>query len=192
MRRWTVLFAAIVFAFAGIQARSGDDSHLALVPWKVLEPGAERIETPLVLFWVPASREELRRSELLTSDDLLLFSSQCVAMRVVRSDDYAMLERLGVDSELPVAILTDGAVHVLRRVDNEHGALSIAEVEEMVREELDERASSAEETLDDARVKADAGEVDAAVALYTRVWEQRCVCPRQGKDAQKALKKLKK
>jgi hypothetical protein len=61
----------------------------------------------------------------------------------------------------------------------------------MVREELDRRAAEAEETLDAAREKADAGETDAAIVLYRAVWEQRCVCPRQARDASRALRKLK-
>ena len=190
MRRRLFPVATIALVLAGTAAWGGEDPHLALVPWKVLEPD-QKPKTPLVLFWIPASPEELRRSELLTSDDLLLFSSHCVAMRVVRSNDYSLLESLHADGELPMALLTDDSLRVLRVVESEHGTLSTAAVEEMVREELDERAAAAESLLDDAREKADAGEIDAAVAIYTTVWEQRCVCPRQGKDAQRALKKLK-
>jgi hypothetical protein len=62
----------------------------------------------------------------------------------------------------------------------------------MVREELDRRVSEAEALLDQAREKADAGDTDAAIAIYRAVWERRCICPRQGRDAQRALKKLKK
>lgn len=191
MRRCLFTVTAIALVLAGGKARAAEPPHVSLVPWKVLEPGEPNIESPLVLFWIPASREELRRSELLTSQDLLLFSSQCVAMRVVRTDDYALLDRLDAQGELPMALLADGSLRVLRSVEGEDGALSATAVEEMVREELGERASAAETLLDRARDKADAGEIDDAVAIYTAVWEQRCVCPRQGKDAQRALKKLK-
>jgi hypothetical protein len=34
--------------------------------------------------------------------------------------------------------------------------------------------------------------VAAAATLYRSVWEERCICPRQGRDAKKALKKLRK
>ncbi|HJQ40782.1 MAG TPA: hypothetical protein VKB93_26895 [Thermoanaerobaculia bacterium] len=190
MQRWVRWAAALALALTGIQASPGDSPHLSLVPWKVVEPGDD-VQAPLVLFWIPASRDEVRRSELLTSDELTLYSSQCVAMRVVRSDDDAMLVKLEAGEALPVAILTDGEGHVLGRVDNEEGALVVAAVEELVREELDHRVSAAETMLDEARTKAEAGAIDAAIALYQSVWEQRCVCPRQGRDAQRALKKLK-
>lgn len=190
MQRWVRWAAALALALTGIEASPGESPHLSLVPWKVVEPGDD-IRSPLVLFWIPASRDEVRRSELLTSDELTLYSSQCVAMRVVRSDDDAMLVKLEAGEALPVAILTDGEGHVLGRVDSDEGALAVAEVEEMVREELDHRVSAAETMLDEAGTKAEAGAIDEAIALYQSVWEQRCVCPRQARDAQRALKKLK-
>jgi hypothetical protein len=189
MQRCARIAAALAFVFAGSEVRPDNGSHVSLVPWKVLEANAPA--SPLILYWIPATREELRKSELLTSDDLTLYASQCVAMRVVRADDRAMLVKLEVDSALPVAILADGEGNVIARIDGEGRALDVFEVEEMVREELDRRASLAEEMLDDAREKADGGEVAAAVELYRTVWEQRCVCPRQGRNAARALKKLK-
>jgi hypothetical protein len=190
-RRCAAWIASIAIALTWADVLPGDDDHLSLVPWKVIEPGAELDPAPLVLFWVPASREEMRRSELLTSDELTLYSSQCVSMRVIRIDDYAMLDRLGVDSALPVAVLTDAEMNVLARA-GENGALSVADVESMVRDELEDRAEAAEASLDDARRKVEDGDVDAAIELYREVWEQRCVCPRQARAAQRALKRLQK
>jgi hypothetical protein len=190
MQRWVRWAAALALALTGIEASPGESPHLSLVPWKVVEPGDD-VRAPLVLFWIPASRDEVRHSELLTSDELTLYASQCVAMRVVRSDDDAMLVKLEAGEALPVAILTDGEGHALARVDSEEGALVVAEVEEMVREELDHRVTAAEAMLDEARTKAEAGAIDDAIALYRSVWEQRCVCPRQARDAQRALRKLK-
>lgn len=185
MRRSSAWIASIAFMLTGASTLAGGDGHPSLVPWKVIEPGAPVERSPLVLFWVPASREELRRSELLTSDELTLYSSQCVAMRIVRLDDHALLDRLGVRDALPAVVLSDGN-GVLRR----SGASSVAEVEAMVREELFDRAASAEVRLDQAREKAESGDTDAAIKLYAEVWEQRCVCPRQGRAAGRALRKL--
>jgi hypothetical protein len=190
MKRWVRWALALALAFTGIDALPGDPPHLSLVPWKVVEPDDD-LRAPLVLFWIPASRDEVRHSKLLTSDELTLYSSQCVAMRVVRSDDQATLVKLDAGDTLPVAILADAEGHILARVDNEQGMLVVEDVEEMVREELDHRVSAAETLLDDAREKAEAGAIDEAIALYRSVWEQRCVCPRQARDAQRALKKLK-
>ncbi len=183
MRRCLSWIASIAIALAAL---ADDDAHPSLVPWKVIEPGAPREASPLVLFWVPASRDELRRSDLLTSDELTLYSSHCVAMRIVRLDDTETLHRLAIDGELPVAVLTDAEGNVLARSP----ATSAVEVEAIVREELHDRAEEAEAMLDDAREKADDGELAAAIAIYRLVWTQRCVCPRQGRTAQKALRRL--
>lgn len=190
MLRWARWVAALALALTGIDPLPGDTPHLYLVPWRILETG-EDLRAPLVLFWIPASRDEVRHSDLLTSEELTLYSSQCVAMRVVKSDDGTMLDKLDVDGTLPEAVLTDGEGHVIARVRSEQGSLLVDEVEDMVRDELDRRISEADTLLDDAREKADAGDVDEAITLYRAVWERRCICPRQARDAQRALKKLK-
>ena len=190
MHRWVRWVAALALAFTGVDVQPGDAPRLSLVPWKVFERGDE-IHAPLVLFWIPATRDEVRRSELLTSDELTLYSSQCVAMRVVRFDDEVMMAKLGVEAPLPVAVLADGDGRVIAHVDGEQGSLEASEVEDMVHEELDRRLTEADTLLDHAREKAEAGAIDEAIALYREVWEQRCFCPRQARDAQRALKKLK-
>lgn len=188
MRRWTQWAAALTLVLTGMDALPGENSHVSLVPWKLLEPGQEN-RSPLTVFWIPASRDELRRSELLTSDELTLYSSRCVAMRVVRFDDWPTLDKLDVEGTLPVVVLADANGEVIARVNGEQGM--VGDVEEMVRDEIDRRTNEAEAVLDEAREKADAGETDAAISLYRSVWDRRCLCPRQGRDAQRALKKLK-
>ena len=190
MKRWVRWVLALALAMTGIDARPGDSPHLSLVPWKIYKAGDDA-HAPLVLFWIPASRDEVRHSDMLTSDELTLYSSQCVAMRVVRSDDAALLEKLGVDGAFPLAILADSDHHVIARVDNKDGALLLDDVEEMVRAEIDRRVSEADTLLDDAREKTEAGAIDDAIAIYRAVWDKRCTCPRQARDAQRALKKLK-
>lgn len=187
MRRRALSIAVITLALTAAFGHAGEGSHPSLVPWKVVEIGAAPERSPLTLFWVPASREELRRSDLLASDELTLYSSQCVAMRIVRLDDRETLERLAITDELPVVVLVDGGGDVLERAS---GPIRVADVESMVRDELDDRAEAAEAMLDEAEEKADGGDVEAAISLYRQVWEQRCVCPRQAKAAQRALKRL--
>lgn len=189
--RWARCIAFIAVMAAGASALPDDEGHVSLVPWKVIEPG-EKVDAPLVLFWVPASREELRRSPLLTSDELTLYSSRCVAMRVVRIDDGARLTKLRVEGELPAAVLADRSGRVIASVEGERGALLVAEVEEVVREELETRTANADRLLDRARRHMNEGELEAAEALYREVWNARCLCPRQGKVAQRALRRLKK
>lgn len=182
--RSIVLFALVL---AGVPALPDEQRHVSLVPWKVLERG-EAVDAPLVLFWIPDSASAMRRSPLLTSDDLTLYSARCVAMRVVRLDDEERLSRLAVGEKLPLAVLADGS----GRVIGSASAHNIVAVEELVRDELDQRVFSADALLDDARRHADEGDVAAAVDLYRKVWEARCLCPRQGKIAQKALRRLQK
>jgi hypothetical protein len=187
--RWVRCIAVVAAVAAGGHAPAGAERQASLVPWKVIEPG-ERVDAPLVLFWVPSSRDDLRRSPLLTSDVLTLYSSRCVAMRVVRADDGTRLANLNVDGELPVAVLADGSGRVLATVEAERGTLSVAGVEEVVRDELDARLSNADALLDEARRHAVRGDLDSAEVLYREVWDARCLCPRQGKVAQKALRRL--
>lgn len=189
MCRLARLAATIAVVFAPLALFGGPEPHVSLVPWQVLEPEVT-VDAPLVVFWVPVTSEELRRSELLTSRELTLFSSRCVAMRVVRLDDTERLVTLGADGDLPVVVLADRDGNVLERVEGEGGVVSVAEVEEMVREELDRRSAQADQLLDRARERAEEDDTTAAVMLYERVWQSRCVCPRQGRDAKRALKKL--
>ena len=187
--RLTRVFAAIALLCCGTRAVPAGEEYVALVPWRVVEPHT-KVDAPLALFWIPASADELRRSELLTSDDLTLFSSQCVAMRVVQVNDVARLSVLAAEADPPLAVLTDRGGHVIGRVESERGALSVVEVEDLVREELDRRADESEAMLDRARERAEADDIDAAVALYQKVWAERCVCPRQARAAKKALRRL--
>lgn len=188
MCRFACVLAALAFVLAGAELPAGE-VHVSLVPWKVLAP-RDTVDAPLVLFWIPASPDELRRSPLLTSDELTLYSSRCVAMRVVRVDDRARMTRLAPEREIPVAVLTNRKGEILGHIEGEDGHLPVGEVEALVRDELDRRADEAEALLDRAREHADANEIAAATELYERVWEERCMCPRQGRDAKRALKKL--
>jgi hypothetical protein len=183
------LTAAIAFLAAGANALAAGEARVSLVPWQVLEP-AETVDAPLVLFWIPATPDELRRSDLLTSYDLTLFSSRCVAMRVVRFNDSARLSRLDVGPDVPMAVLTDREGNVLGRIEAEDGELPVSEVEDLVREELLEREAAADSLLDRARDRAARHDEDAALTIYEMVWAERCVCPRQGRDAKRALRKL--
>src|SRR5882672_2734138 len=51
------------------------------VPWKVRAP-KDPAPLGLVLYWFPASVEELQKSSLRASRSLSLYASQCVSMEV--------------------------------------------------------------------------------------------------------------
>lgn len=189
MHRWTCALALVLLVASGATVRAEEEGHLSLVPWKVLEPG-EDVDAPLIVFWIPSSSDELRHSPLLTSNELTLYSSRCVAMRVVRLDDGARLASLNVAAQLPFAALAERGGHVIATVENDRGMLSVSDVEEAVREELETRAENANARLDEARTLAEKGDADGAAAIYREVWGERCVCPREARAAQKALKRL--
>jgi hypothetical protein len=153
-------------------------SHTTFVPWKPLRPGDEPPKAALVLYWVPASRDDFKRSELLSSEELAMYAAQCVGMHVIRPEDEERLATLEVEA-VPAAVLLDSEGREVDRVDAVEGALRTSSVVDMVRD-----------ALDAARRKAAAGDLDAAVELYRTVIEQRCMCPRQARDAQRALKKI--
>jgi hypothetical protein len=164
-------------------------SPATFVPWKVLNPGDTRLKGELVLNWIPATRDEIRHSPLITSRPLSLYASQCVGMQIIRPDDSDTIAQLGAE-ELPAAVLIDGSGTEVARVKSEAGALRTADVEKMVRDALASRDLELDRILDSARTKADAGERDAAVDLYRRVCALRCLFPRKARDAERALSKL--
>jgi len=189
------LHARVIACFAVLIAlsydmRAGEPSLPTFVPWKVLNPGDEPLHNDLVLYWVPSSRDEVRRSPLLTSRTLAVYSTQCVGMQLIRPDDDARLAKLEVNGALPTAILTTSDGTIVAHVASADGLLRLSDVEKMVRDTLLTRDVETDRLLDEAKTKADAGEHDQAVALYRRVCAQRCLFPRKAKEALKALRKL--
>lgn len=186
MRRFHARSLAALAIYA-LAAHGGQPSDPAwFVPWKVLNPGEAPPRAQLIVYWLPASRDDMRHSELLTSRTLTLFSSQCVAMQVVRPDDFERVAKLGANGRAPVVLLLDGDGRELTHIDNEAGALRIATIERIVRDEVRSREEEADKLLDLARTS----EKNAAIAMYRRVFDQRCLLPRQARTAQRALRKL--
>lgn len=185
MRRPARFVAMIALVMSAASLVAVEPSRLSLVPWKVLRAG-ESVDAAMVLFWIPGSNEELRRSRLLTSKALRVFSGRCVAMRIVRYDDTKRLAALDAHPAAPEAVLVAASGDVLARTPSD----DVAAIERMVLHALDEREERAENLLDEARGLAETGDVVRAEEIYDDLWEDRCACPRQGRDAQKALKKL--
>ena len=127
--------AAALLTLALHPARAAGDGGLAsnvvFVPWKVLNAGDAQPATPLVLYWIPASRDEFRHSELLTYRPLTTYPPQCVAMSVVRAEDTATIERLKASGKLPIAVLTGADSRILGSAENERGALRAAAVDKL-------------------------------------------------------------
>jgi tetratricopeptide (TPR) repeat protein len=158
------------------------------VPWKVRAP-KDPPPVGLVLYWFPASNEELKKSSLRESRPLSLYASQCISMEVA---DYKIpnAEKLIGESKLPVAVLAtpDGAP--VNKLENTEGKLKVQLVEKLVETEVKQRESTLDERLKEAKAKAAATDKDAAVKLYQSVLEQKCMFPKKAKEAAKELKKL--
>jgi hypothetical protein len=162
----------------------------AFVPWKIHRAGDAPTTSPIVLYWVPASADDFRHSDLLTSRALASYAAQCVALEVVTSDDAAMLAKLAIDGPLRAVVLVDAWGVVAGRVLGVKGSLRAADVEKMMHDAMRAREESLNADLDDAPKKISAGDRDSGVAIYRRVWMQRCVFPRHGREAERAMKKL--
>ncbi|PYQ27209.1 MAG: hypothetical protein DMF56_20760 [Acidobacteria bacterium] len=159
-----------------------------VVPWKILRPDQPAVSAPLILYWFPATKEEVKGSELLSSRALTMASSQCVGMQLVVPGDTESLKKWEVADKLPAAILVaDGAP--VTRWESENGKLRLGKIEDGVRAELKNRDNALDKMLDDAKAKEKADH-DGAVATYQKVWDQRCLAPKKGRAAQKALTRL--
>src|SRR5262245_35671049 len=75
------------------------------VPWKLIQ--ASDIAAPsggLVVYWFPASQNELQKSSLRNSRALSLYASQCITMGVADAGT-ALGSKFAADEKLPVAVL---------------------------------------------------------------------------------------
>jgi hypothetical protein len=167
----------------------GAPAQTVFVPWKVLDPGVQPANKAFLLFWVPASADDMRHSDLITSQRLTLYAGRCIGMCVVRTDDASTLEKLQAGEGHPLAILVEGGKEV-GRVVSDAGVLSAGAVESMVRQAFDTREASLNATLDRAGASAEAGDKAAAIELYRQVAAQACAFPRLAKTAQRALRRL--
>lgn len=188
MPRSRACAVTLVLLFAAAAVAQTPPS-VTFVPWKVLNPGDDTLKGDLVLFWVPATRDEIKRSPMLTSRPLALLASQCVGMQLVRPDDEETIRRLAI-SRPPAAVMVDANGSVIDRVPNVDGTVRIADIERMVRDAVNARDAAADHLLDEARTKADAGARDDAIRLYRTVAALRCLFPRKARDAERALHKL--
>src|SRR5258708_20585058 len=138
--------------------------------------------------WSPASAGEVDASELNVSRTLILYSAQCVGLQLVKPDDANTVARFDVVTKRPTVLLVaDGKA--IDHVDATDGKIMVSSVENMIHHELFQRQTALDELLETAK-KQSATDKDAAIAVYQKVWEQRCLQPKHGRVAQKALKPL--
>ena len=164
----------------------GSNMPVYVVPWK---PASAPPAGGLVLYWFPASNNELRNSSLKESRTLSLYASQCVAMQLADTH-VANADKLVGDSKLPVAVLAKADGTPINKIENTNGKLKVTDVEKLVDTEMKQRKSAVSGQLKDAADKVKAGDKDGAIAIYKSVVDQKCLFKKEANDAAKELKKL--
>jgi tetratricopeptide (TPR) repeat protein len=158
------------------------------VPWKIRKQN-EPANDGLVLYWFPASKEELQKSSLRESRVLSLYASQCISMELADHNTPGAEKLLG-ESKVPVAVLATPDGVPVSKIENKDGRLKVTEVEKLVENEVKKREDALDINLKDARDKAKAGDNATAIQLLRGVVEQKCMFPKKAKEAAKELKKL--
>ena len=172
----------------GMSGGGGGTPTVYYVPWKVRAP-KDPAPLGLVLYWFPASVDELQKSSLRASRSLSLYAAQCVSMEVGNKETPNAEKILG-ESKLPVAILAMPDGTPVSRVENTNGKLKVEQVERLLESEMKQRESGLDDQLKEAKAKVTAGDKETAIKLYRSVEEQKCMFPKKAKDAAKELKKL--
>ena len=158
------------------------------VPWKLWEARSAP-QKGLVLYWFPATNDELKKSPLKASRILTLYSAQCVTMTVADARTPELKQVIG-ESPVPVAVLANVDGTPINKVESTAGKLKLEQVEKLVEAEMKQRETSLDTQLKSAKEKVKAGDNDGAIALLKPVAEEKCLFPKKAKDAANQLKKL--
>jgi tetratricopeptide (TPR) repeat protein len=174
----------------GMAPRGGGSvpDQVYYVPWKMVKPQDPPVAGPLVLYWFPASQEELQKSSLRVSRPLSLYATECVAMEVA-DPRSAVRSKFAAEDTLPVAVLAADDGNVVGKLQNTNGRLKVEDVEKLLSGELKKREDVLDNKLRAAKETAKSDK-DAAIPLYRAVADQKCMFPKKAKDAAKELKKL--
>src|SRR5881275_584120 len=116
----------------------GSNAPVYIVPWKKASAAPA---AGLVLYWFPASNNELKNSSLKESRILSLYASQCVAMQYADTQ-LPIADKLIGDSKLPVAVLAKADGTPINKIENTNGKLKVSDVEKLVDTEMKQRKSA--------------------------------------------------
>jgi tetratricopeptide (TPR) repeat protein len=166
----------------------GSKPEVYFVPWK-LRKSNDPPAKGLVVYWFPASKDELLKSSLRESRPLSLYAAQCISMEYGDSR-VPNAEKLIGNSQLPVVVVATPDGSPVTKVENQAGRLKVADVEKVVTTEVKQRETALDVQLADAKAKAAAGDKAAAIKLYQAVAQQKCMFQKKAKEAAKELKKL--
>jgi tetratricopeptide (TPR) repeat protein len=167
----------------------GNNTVVYHVPWKIREAKTPPVKAGLILYWFPASADEVKKSSLRESRDLSLYAGQCIAMEIA-DITVPNADKIIGGSSLPVAVLATPEGEPVKKLENTGGKLKVTDVEKLVGGEIKLRKTNLETSLKDAKAKAAAGDKESAIKALQSVVTERCMFPGQAKDAAKELKKL--
>ena len=159
------------------------------VPWKMQDPKSAPVNKGMILYWFPASNDELQKSSMNNSRILTLYSAQCVSMSLADFRWPQMKDFVG-ESKPPVAVLVSSDGTVIKKVENTGGKLKVDQVEKVLDGEMKQREGALDQQLKAGKEKAKAGDNTGAIAALKPVAEEKCLFPKKAKDAAKELKKL--
>ena len=169
-------------------AGGGVQQQVYYVPWKVAKPTDGTEANGLVLYWFPASQNELQNSSLRVSRPLSLYAAQCVAMEVA-DPASPFRTKFAAEDTLPVAVLATPEGNIVGKLENKKGRLNVEDLEKLLSAEMKKREDALDNQLRAAKETAKSDK-DKAIPLYRSVAEQKCMFPKKAKDAAKELKKL--
>ena len=173
---------------AGGGRSDGPAPEVYRVPWKMWNARTAP-NKGLILYWFPASDNEVKKSSLLASRILTLYSAQCVSMTVADAKTPELQPIIG-DSGVPVAVLASTDGKPISKVENTGGKLKVDQVEKILEAEMKQRETALDTSLKSAKEKIKAGDNPGAIALLKPVAEEKCLFPKKAKDAASQLKKL--
>ena len=180
IRRLSILLLFVASTLAaqsrGLYRPGTGNPDEQLVPWKFVPAGSELVKGPFVVYWLPESMKDVEHSPLFTSAVLLEASARCVDFQIVTPDDAVNIARLG---KPPLALITNSEGKVLRQA----GAAHPKAVEQLVSAELSAREDAVFRELERAKK-------EKSVELYKKIWNERCLYPLIGTEAQRGLKEL--
>ena len=176
----------------GVGGMSGGSGNAAptvyYVPWKVREP-KDPPAKGLIVYWFPASADELKKSNLRASRPLSLYATQCISMEVA-DIRIPNAEKLIGGSKLPIAVVATPDGTPVTKLENTNGKLKVEQLEKVVETEVKQREKSLDDMLKEGKAKVAAGDNESAIKLFQAVLEQKCMFPKKAKDSAKELKKL--
>jgi len=173
---------------AGGGRSDGPAPEVYRVPWKMWNARTAP-NKGLILYWFPASDNEVKKSSLLASRILTLYSAQCVSMTVADAKTPELQPIIG-DSAVPVAVLASTDGKPISKVENTGGKLKVDQVEKILETEMKQRETALDTSLKGAKEKVKSGDNPGAIALLKPVAEEKCLFPKKAKDAASQLKKL--